>query len=167
MRLDSRPALPLVSHHLQNDLSVAPSGLDSEHGVMLVRGFPHASRREMFLAPEGYWYGWTATAATGALMFDLAAELFSDGRTRWFWPGWLWVAPVVAMIVCVFLTILAEVDHRTPLFRVWGEYRNKPWPTLLDYWGSPNLQVINRDVHVAKCATEVQHRRTARHLATG
>ena len=60
----------------------------------------------------------------------------------------------------------AEVDHRTPLFRVWGEYRNEPWPKLLDYWGLPNLQVINLDVHVAKCAAEVQHRRTARHLAT-
>jgi hypothetical protein len=53
----------------------------------------------------------------------------------------------------------AEVDHRVPLFRVWGEHRDTPWPKLLDYWGLPNLQVINRDVHVAKCADEARDRR--------
>jgi len=59
----------------------------------------------------------------------------------------------------------AEVDHRMPLFRVWGEYRETPWPALLDYWGLPNLQLINRDAHVAKCAIEAQDRRTARQPA--
>ena len=39
----------------------------------------------------------------------------------------------------------AEVDHRIPLFRVWREYRDAPWPKLLGYWGLPNLQVINRE----------------------
>ena len=34
-----------------------------------------------------------------------------------------------------------------PLFRVWREHRDTDWPTLLGYWGLPNLQVINRDVH--------------------
>jgi hypothetical protein len=58
-----------------------------------------------FLAPEMYWYGWTATAATGALMFGLVAAWLPDRWTSWFWPGWLWVAPVLAMIVCVYLTI--------------------------------------------------------------
>lgn len=56
----------------------------------------------------------------------------------------------------------AEVDHRVPLYQVWGEYRAAPWPDLLGYWGLPNLQVINREVHVAKCATEARGRRTAR-----
>ena len=56
----------------------------------------------------------------------------------------------------------AEVDHRVPLFRVWGEHRDTPWPRLLDFWGLPNLQVINRDVHAAKCATEARDRRVAR-----
>jgi hypothetical protein len=32
--------------------------------------------------------------------------------------------------------------------------RNEGWPKLLSYWGLPNLQVINRDVHVTKCACE-------------
>jgi hypothetical protein len=59
----------------------------------------------------------------------------------------------------------AEVDHRVPLFRVWGERRDTPWPTLLDYWGLPNLQVINRDAHAAKCATEANDRRVARAAA--
>jgi hypothetical protein len=53
----------------------------------------------------------------------------------------------------------AEVDHRVPLFRVWREHRAMPWPSLLAFWGVPNLQVINRDVHVAKCAAEAGLRR--------
>jgi hypothetical protein len=52
----------------------------------------------------------------------------------------------------------AEVDHRVPLFRVWREHHDTPWPALLDFWGLPNLQVINREVHVAKCALEATYR---------
>jgi hypothetical protein len=53
----------------------------------------------------------------------------------------------------------AEVDHRVPLFRVWREHRDTPWPALLAYWGRPNLQVINRAAHVEKCAAEAKSRR--------
>jgi hypothetical protein len=53
----------------------------------------------------------------------------------------------------------AEVDHRVPLFRVWREHRDTPWPLLLGFWGVPNLQVINRDVHASKCAAEARSRR--------
>jgi hypothetical protein len=53
----------------------------------------------------------------------------------------------------------AEVDHRVPLFRVWGEHRHIAWPSLLGFWGLPNLQAINRDIHTAKCATEAGYRR--------
>lgn len=56
----------------------------------------------------------------------------------------------------------SEVDHRTPLFRVWREHRDLPWPQLLDYWGLPNLQVINRDAHVEKSAEEAASRRIAK-----
>jgi hypothetical protein len=52
----------------------------------------------------------------------------------------------------------AEVDHRVPLFRLWREDRHTPWPALLDYWGLPNLQVINREAHAAKCADEARYR---------
>jgi len=52
----------------------------------------------------------------------------------------------------------AEVDHRVPLFRVWRDHRHEGWPKLLGYWGLPNLQVINREAHVAKCATEARYR---------
>jgi hypothetical protein len=52
-----------------------------------------------------------------------------------------------------------------PLFRVWSDHRDTPWPALLAYWGLPNLQVINRDTHVAKCATEARDRRDARNLS--
>jgi hypothetical protein len=56
----------------------------------------------------------------------------------------------------------AEVDHRVPLFRVWGEHRDTAWPALLAFWGLPNLQVINREVHVAKCAVEATYRGRSR-----
>jgi hypothetical protein len=60
----------------------------------------------------------------------------------------------------------AEVDHRVPLYQVWNERRDAPWPELLGHWGLPNLQVINREVHAAKCASEARDRRTARLGAT-
>jgi hypothetical protein len=49
---------------------------------------------------------------------------------------------------------------------VWSEHRDLPWPKLLDFWGLPNLQVINRDAHAAKCAIEARYRRVARSLQT-
>jgi hypothetical protein len=55
----------------------------------------------------------------------------------------------------------AEVDHRVLLFRVWSEHRGVPWPKLLGFWGLPNLHVINRDAHAAKCAIEARDRRAA------
>ena len=53
----------------------------------------------------------------------------------------------------------SEVDHRMPLFRVWREHRDLAWPALLNFWGLPNLQVINRDVHAEKSAGEAATRR--------
>ena len=60
----------------------------------------------------------------------------------------------------------AEVDHRIPLFQVWRDHRNEGWPKLLNYWGLPNLQVINLDVHAAKSAIEARDRRAKRSLET-
>jgi hypothetical protein len=59
----------------------------------------------------------------------------------------------------------AEIDHRVPLFRVWRERRDTPWPELLSYWGVPNLQVINREAHAAKCAEEARFRVRGRKAA--
>jgi hypothetical protein len=53
----------------------------------------------------------------------------------------------------------SEVDHRTPLYRVWRDHRDLPWPRLLDFWGLPNLQVVNRDAHVCKSSEEASERR--------
>jgi amino acid permease len=58
-----------------------------------------------FVVPAMYWYGWTATAALGALMVGLVAALLPERWTRWFWPGWLWVVPALALIACVYLTL--------------------------------------------------------------
>jgi len=49
---------------------------------------------------------------------------------------------------------------------VWSEHRDTPWPALLAFWGLPNLQVINRDAHVAKCASEARDRSIARRMTT-
>lgn len=58
----------------------------------------------------------------------------------------------------------SEIDHRVPLYQVWREHRERPWPELLSFWGMPNLQVINREVHVTKCADEAADRRAARQV---
>jgi len=58
----------------------------------------------------------------------------------------------------------AEVDHRVPLFRVWSDHRNEPWPKLLGYWGLPNLQVINRDAHAANAPSRRGTDEPHRHL---
>lgn len=55
----------------------------------------------------------------------------------------------------------SEVDHRVPLFHVWREHRDLVWPRLLDFWGLPNLQVINREAHVEKSSAEALSRRRA------
>ena len=59
----------------------------------------------------------------------------------------------------------AEVDHRVPLFEIWRERRDAPWPELLAFWGLPNVRVINRSAHAAKCASEAGQRARARAAA--
>jgi hypothetical protein len=56
----------------------------------------------------------------------------------------------------------AEVDHRVPLFRVWSNHWDVPWPKLLDFWGLPNLQVVNRNAHITKSVLEARDRRIGR-----
>ena len=52
----------------------------------------------------------------------------------------------------------AEIDHRIPLYRVWRDHRDRPWPELLGFWGIPNLQAINRAGHVGKSSAEAGER---------
>jgi len=58
-----------------------------------------------FLAPAMYWYGWTATAALGALVFGFFAAILPERLTQLFWPDWQWVVPALAMIACIYLTL--------------------------------------------------------------
>ena len=58
-----------------------------------------------FLAPAMYWYGWTATAALGALVSGLVAATLPDRWTSCLWSGWAWVIPLAAMMVCSYLTL--------------------------------------------------------------
>jgi len=88
------------------------------------------------------WQLWNAPSGEARLLRRLQARRCAQSGSR------LWKT--------------AEIDHRVPLFRVWSEHRDTPWPALLAYWGLPNLQVINRDVHAAKCATEARDRSAAR-----
>ena len=87
------------------------------------------------------WQFWNAPSEQAALLRRLQARRCGESGGR------LWRS--------------AEIDHRVPLFRVWTEHRNTSWPELLAYWGLPNLQVINRNVHVRKCAVEARQRRRA------
>jgi len=57
-----------------------------------------------FLAPEMFWYGWTASAAVGALATGLLAALL-PGRLCAFWAWCVWIVPPISMIACVYLTI--------------------------------------------------------------
>ena len=57
-----------------------------------------------FLAPEMWWYGWTASAAIGAFVIAIVGALLPD---RW-WPLWrwcVWIVPAMAMTACIYLTI--------------------------------------------------------------
>jgi hypothetical protein len=90
------------------------------------------------------WEFWNAPSGEAALLRRLQARRCGQTGKR------LWKS--------------AEVDHRVPLFRVWSEYRDLPWRKLLDFWGLPNLQVINRDVHATKCANEARDRRAVSSL---
>jgi hypothetical protein len=58
-----------------------------------------------FLAPEIWWYGWTATAALGALAMSLTIAVLPDRWSRPFWPWCTWLIPVGAMIGCAYLTL--------------------------------------------------------------
>jgi hypothetical protein len=65
----------------------------------------HVAPSMAYLAPAMYWYGWTASAALGALIFGLVATLLPEQWTRRLWPDWLWVVPALAMVACVYLTL--------------------------------------------------------------
>lgn len=77
-------------------------------GIVLV-GMHHsrdvADPAMEFLAPEIWWFGWMGSAAIGAVAVGLLAVLLPERWCRWFWPGWVWVAPVIAMIGCIYLTL--------------------------------------------------------------
>jgi hypothetical protein len=47
----------------------------------------------------------------------------------------------------------AEVDHLVPLFRVWSEHRDRPWPGLLAFWGLPNQRRSCRQMRDRKRGT--------------
>lgn len=61
----------------------------------------------------------------------------------------------------------AQIDHRLPLYRVWREHRDRPWPELLAFWGAPNLAAVNRGAHVVKCGAEALERAARRRGAAG
>jgi len=63
-----------------------------------------------FAIPAMYWYGWTATAALGALVVGVVAAFLPERWTRRFSFGWLWIVPVAAMAACVY--------HTMPWFRL-------------------------------------------------
>ena len=117
--------------------------------------------------------------------FGWHVDLWQDGRPnrRAEWHagcviGWkLWLAPQTHVVLlrrlqkrrCAAtgtrLLRTSHVDHRLPLFQIWRDRRDEPWPHLLGYWGLDNLQVINRPAHTAKSAVEAAERAAARRMA--
>ena len=55
--------------------------------------------------PAMHWYGWMATAALGALIIGVFAILTPDRWLSWIWQGWVWLIPLVAMLMCVYFTL--------------------------------------------------------------
>lgn len=53
---------------------------------------------------------------------------------------------------------VAEVDHRTPLWRVRYEAHLHAWPGVLTFWGLGNLQALSRRGHAGKTAREALER---------
>ena len=70
-------------------------------------------------------------------------EWYRRGRRRFSWRNGRRTA-YQTLIAEMMLRKTAEVDHRIPLFKVWRDRAAHAWPALLDFWGVPNLQVINR-----------------------
>jgi len=60
--------------------------------------------------PAMYWYGWTTTAALGALIVSAVVAALPGRWTPRISSAWLWIAPVAAMLVCVY--------HTLPWFRL-------------------------------------------------
>jgi hypothetical protein len=60
--------------------------------------------------PAIYWYGWTATAALGALIVATAAAFVPERCARRIWSGWTWLVPALAISACVY--------HTLPWFRL-------------------------------------------------
>ncbi len=57
-----------------------------------------------FVVPAMYWYGWTATAALGALLLSIIVAFFPERWTPRISLTWLLI-PAAAMIACVYLTL--------------------------------------------------------------
>jgi hypothetical protein len=149
-------------------------GSDKASGMPLTFRMPPAPYREKRFARGP---GWCCVCGQPVYRFGWHADLWQRGPNQnasWHtacvtaWQLWTgpanWARPLKRLQrhKCAAtgkrLLRTAEVDHRVPLFRVWREHRAMPWPSLLQYWGMPNLQVINREVHAAKCADEAAAR---------
>jgi hypothetical protein len=179
-------AHPLRADRLARALAIrsgAPPGwtwrLQSQRGDGLPATFrsPPAPYRE---AAYALGRGYCCLCGQPVYRFGWHADLWSAGRNKnagWHaacvtaWQFWTTPSDHARLLKRVQarrcagsgkrLWRSAEIDHRVPLFRVWSEHRATPWPGLLAFWGLPNLQAINRDVHLAKCAAEAQDRRAA------
>jgi hypothetical protein len=149
-------------------------GSDKASGMPLTFRMPPAPYREQRYARGP---GWCCVCGQPVYRFGWHADLWDRGPNKnaaWHtacvvaWQLWTgpanWARPLKrrqrhkCAATGKRLLRTAEVDHRVPLFQVWRAHRDMPWPSLLQFWGLPNLQVINRAVHVEKCAGEAASR---------
>ena len=59
-----------------------------------------------FAAPAMYWYGWLASATLAAILTGLIAAFFPVHWASKFWPDWVWLLPVAAMVACVYFSLV-------------------------------------------------------------
>lgn len=59
-----------------------------------------------FAAPAMYWYGWFASAALAALLPGLAAACLPVHGARKFWPDGVWLLPLAALAMCVYISLI-------------------------------------------------------------
>ncbi|MFM9972100.1 MAG: hypothetical protein ACKVQK_27275 [Burkholderiales bacterium] len=52
--------------------------------------------------PAMYWYGWLASSSIAAWLVGLAAR-FLPRPAKTYWSGWVWVIPLLTMLMFVWI----------------------------------------------------------------
>jgi len=53
--------------------------------------------------PAMFWYGWLASSAIGAAVLGALAHFVPDNIVQKIWPGWIWLIPLIALVLSAVL----------------------------------------------------------------